>query len=143
MDLVLPTIFLVITYWMSGMLPNLASFVRTLVTVLYSVLACQGVGLTIGAIVMDMSNAATLGSVIMMTFLLTGGYYVQKVPPFIAWIKYLSTSYYTYKLLLESQFHEYSTYPCDGGGKCKVGEYSGVRKVGLGRPLQRSRSGSC
>ncbi|KAI4370739.1 hypothetical protein MLD38_019054 [Melastoma candidum] len=132
MDLVLPTAFLTITYWMSGMRPNLASFIHTLVTLLYSNLACQGIGLMIGALVTDISNAATLGSVVMMSSLLAGGYYAQKVPRFIAWIQYLSPSFYTYKLLLGSQFDEHSTYPCKGGATCNVREYSGIREVGLG-----------
>jgi len=61
----------------------------------------QGLGLALGAMVMDLKSATTLGSVIMLTFLL-GGYFVQNVPAFIAWIKYISVGHYTYKLLLGS-----------------------------------------
>ncbi|KAI4370738.1 hypothetical protein MLD38_019053 [Melastoma candidum] len=133
MELILPTIFLTITYWMSGMHPDLVTFLRTLLTLLYSVLVAQGVGLAIGALVMDQRSATTLGSVVMLSFLLAGGYYVQKVPQFIAWIRYISISHYTYKLLLGSQFDLHSTYPCktDPTGLCLVGEYPAVREVGL------------
>ncbi|GKD57139.1 ABC transporter G family member 9-like protein [Tanacetum coccineum] len=47
-------------------------------------------GLALGALVMDLKSAAVLGSVIMLSFTLAGGYYVQNVPPFISWIKYAS-----------------------------------------------------
>ncbi|GJZ36984.1 ABC transporter G family member 9-like protein [Tanacetum coccineum] len=46
--------------------------------------------LALGALVMDLKSAAVLGSVIMLSFTLAGGYYVQNVPPFILWIKYAS-----------------------------------------------------
>ncbi|KAI4294987.1 hypothetical protein MLD38_040731 [Melastoma candidum] len=133
MELILPTIFLTITYWMSGMRPDLASFLRALFTLLYSVLVAQGLGLAIGAIIMDLLSATTLGSVVMLCFMLEGGFYVQKVPQFISWIRYFSISHYTYKLLLGSQFDQHSTYPCKTNptGWCLVGEYPAVHKVGL------------
>ncbi|GJT26369.1 ABC transporter G family member 9-like protein [Tanacetum coccineum] len=46
--------------------------------------------LALGALVMDLKSAVVLGSVIMLSFMLAGGYYVQNVPPFISWIKYAS-----------------------------------------------------
>ncbi|KAK3408019.1 hypothetical protein EUGRSUZ_J00337 [Eucalyptus grandis] len=104
MELILPTVFVAITYWMAGMKPTAGNFLYTLFVLLYSVLVAQGLGLAIGAVVMDQQSATILGSVLMLTFLLAGGYYVQNVPPFIAWIRYLSISHYTYKLLMTSQF---------------------------------------
>ncbi|GJY90697.1 ABC transporter G family member 9-like protein [Tanacetum coccineum] len=46
--------------------------------------------LALGALIMDLKSAAVLGSVIMLSFTLAGGYYVQNVIPFILWIKYAS-----------------------------------------------------
>lgn len=132
MELVLPTVFVTITYWMAGLKPTAGHFLHTLSVLLYSVLVSQGLGLAIGALVMDQKSATTLGSVIMLTFLLAGGYYVQNVPPFIAWIKYISLSQYTYKLLIGSQYKPGDTYPCPrAGGSCSVGEYPAIKKVGL------------
>lgn len=132
MELVLPTGFVIITYWMAGLKPTAGHFLHTLFVVLYSVLVSQGLGLAIGAMVMDQKSATTLGSVIMLTFLLAGGFYVQHVPPFIAWIKYISLSQYAYKLLIGSQYKPDDTYPCAGaGGHCLVGEYPAIKQVGL------------
>jgi hypothetical protein len=73
-----------------------------------------------------------MGSVIMLSFLLAGGYYVTHVPAFISWVKYISISQYTYKLLLGSQFKPTDTYPCGGaGGVCLVGDYPAIKQVGL------------
>ncbi|KAK4778952.1 hypothetical protein SAY86_006480 [Trapa natans] len=135
MCLVLPTVFVTITYWMAGFNHAASSFIFTLLSVLYSVLVSQGLGLALGALLMDLKSATILGSVLMLTFQLAGGYYVHYVPPFIGWIKYISSSYYTYKLLLRSQFSPDDTYACGGGDTavvCLVREYPGIEKVGLG-----------
>ncbi|KDP27016.1 hypothetical protein JCGZ_20951 [Jatropha curcas] len=130
MELVLPTVFITITYWMAGLKPTPQNFFYTLFVLLYSVLVSQGLGLALGAAVMDQKKATTLGSVIMLSFLLAGGYYVQHVPSFIAWIKYLSISQYTYKLLVGSQYKANETYPC-GESVCLVGDFPLVKTVGL------------
>ncbi|XP_021608822.2 ABC transporter G family member 9 [Manihot esculenta] len=136
MELVLPTIFVAITYWMAGLKGTAENFLRTLFVVLYNVLAAQGLGLALGAMVMDQKSATTLASVIMLSFLLAGGYYVQHVPVFIAWIKYISISQYTYKLLLGSQYKATDKYPCgNGGGVCLVGDYPGIKVIGLDKQV--------
>ncbi|KAL6543250.1 ABC transporter G member 9 [Orobanche hederae] len=131
MELVLPTIFFTITYWMAGLRPTPGSFFAGLFVLLYSVLCSQGLGLAIGAAVMDQKSATVLGSVIMLTFLLASGYYVQHVPSFISWIKYISISQYTFKLLLGSQYKPGETYPCANGQSCLVEDFPSVKPVGL------------
>lgn len=131
MELVLPTVFVIITYWMAGLKATPGNFFRALFSLLYNVLVSQGLGLAIGALVMDQKSATILGSVIMLSFLLAGGYYVQHVPPFIAWIKYVSTSQYTYKLLLGSQFKSGETYPCGDNKTCLVEDFPSVKTIGL------------
>lgn len=131
MELILPTVCLTITYWMAGLKATVLNFFLTLFALLYSVLVAQGLGLALGAVVMDQKSATVLGSVIMLSFLLAGGYYVQNVPSFIAWIKYVSISHYAYKLLLGSQYKASDTYPCGTNGVCLVGEYPAIKLVGL------------
>ncbi|KAA8523859.1 hypothetical protein F0562_010282 [Nyssa sinensis] len=132
MELVLPAVFVTITYWMAGLKPTAGNFLDTLFSLLLSVLVSQGLGLALGALVMDQKSATILGSVIMLSFLLAGGYYVQHVPVFIAWIKYFSISQYTYKLLLGSQYKPSDTYPCPArGGTCLVGDFPSIKLVGL------------
>lgn len=131
MELVLPTIFFIITYWMAGLRAEAGAFFAGLFAILYNVLCSQGLGLAIGAAVMDQKSAAVLGSVIMLSFTLASGYYVQHVPGFIKWIKYISISQYTLKLLLRSQYSPGETYPCGPGKTCLVEEYPAVAAVGL------------
>ncbi|KAL6269162.1 hypothetical protein ACE6H2_026073 [Prunus campanulata] len=86
MELALPTIFVTITYWMAGLQPTVGHFFHTLLVLLLSVLVAQGMGLALGALVMDGKKAAVLASVLMVSFQLAGGFFVQHVPAFIAWI---------------------------------------------------------
>ncbi|GKD61446.1 hypothetical protein Tco_1298955 [Tanacetum coccineum] len=67
----------------------------------------------------------------MLSFTLAGGYYVQNVPPFISWIKYVSISQHTYKLLLGSQYEKDQTYQC-GNQTCLVADYPAIKSIGLG-----------
>ncbi|KAJ7981704.1 ABC transporter-like protein [Quillaja saponaria] len=138
MELVLPTIFAFITYFMAGFKATAANFVYTLIALLLNVLVSGGLGLALGAVLMDLKAATTLGSVLMLTFLLAGGYYVQHVQPFISWIKYLSISHYTYKLLMGSQYSPQDVYPCATNVShfCSVAEFPAIKQVGLdGQPL--------
>ncbi|KAE8682247.1 hypothetical protein F3Y22_tig00111273pilonHSYRG00325 [Hibiscus syriacus] len=64
----------------------------------------SGLGLALGALIMDAKQASTIVTVTMLAFVLTGGYYVHKVPSCMAWIKYTSTTYYSYKLFINVQY---------------------------------------
>ncbi|XP_028807534.1 ABC transporter G family member 9 [Neltuma alba] len=131
MELVLPTIFLTITYWMASLKPSLLSFFFTLLSLLFAVLVSQGLGLALGALLMDQKTATTLGSVIMLCFMLAGGFFVQNVPKFIAWIKYVSISHYTFKLFVGSQYGVRDTYPCSEG-QCLVADFPSIKQMGVG-----------
>ncbi|GAB4849532.1 ABC transporter G member 9 [Ancistrocladus abbreviatus] len=135
MELVLPTAYVTIVYWMAGLKSTTGSFFYNLFSLLLSVLVSQGMGLALGALVMDQKSATVLGSVIMLTFLLAGGFYVQHVPSFIAWIKYLSISQYTYKLLLGSQYRRGETYPCGENRLCLIEDFPTIKSIGLGGQL--------
>ncbi|KAF5178590.1 Abc transporter g family member [Thalictrum thalictroides] len=131
MELILPTIFVIITYFMAGLKLTPGHFFETLFIVLLNVLVGQGLGLAVGALVMDLKAATTLGSVLCNSFLLVGGYYVERIPSFIAWTKYLSISHYTYKLLLMAQYTSEETYQCGSNLSCRVGSFSMINMVGL------------
>ncbi|XP_043815947.1 ABC transporter G family member 22 isoform X2 [Manihot esculenta] len=104
LDLILPVLFLVVVYFMAGLRMSAGPFFLSLLTVFLCIVAAQGLGLAIGATLMDLKKATTLASVTVMTFMLAGGYFVKKVPIFVAWIRYMSFNYHTYKLLLKVQY---------------------------------------
>lgn len=131
LELALPTAFVFIIYWMGGLRPDPITFILSLLIVLYAVLVSQSMGLAFGAILMDVKQATTLASVTTLVFLIAGGYYVQNIPPFIEWLKYLSYSYYCYRLLLGVQYNEDDHYECSNGKLCHVGDFPPVKAVGL------------
>ncbi|XP_015951257.1 ABC transporter G family member 22 isoform X2 [Arachis duranensis] len=104
LDLILPVLFLLVVYFMAGLRLSATPFVLTILTVFLCIVAAQGLGLAIGATLMDLKRATTLASVTVMTFMLAGGFFVQRVPIFISWIRYMSFNYHTYKLLLKVQY---------------------------------------
>ncbi|XP_054777488.1 ABC transporter G family member 25 [Prosopis cineraria] len=115
MELLLPFIFLTVTYWMSGLRPDLWSFLLTVLVVLFYVLVSQGLGLFLGAAMMDAKQASTVAAVVMLGFVLIGGYYVHKVPSCMGWLKYVSITFYCYRLLIYIQY---------GNGK-RISEFLG------------------
>ncbi|XP_044505225.1 ABC transporter G family member 14-like [Mangifera indica] len=131
LELALPTAFVFIIYWMGGLKADPVTFILSLLIVLYTVLVAQSLGLAIGAILMDIKQATTLASVTTLVFLIAGGYYVQQIPPFIVWLKYLSYSYYCYKLLLGVQYSEDDYYECSKGVLCRVADFPAVKSMGL------------
>lgn len=104
MELILPTLFISITYWMCGLKPDFGAFLLTLLILLAYVLVSQGLGFAVGAMIMDAKQASTVVTVTMLAFVLTGGYYVHKVPGFMAWMKYVSSTFYSYRLLIHIQY---------------------------------------
>ncbi|KAL2520125.1 ABC transporter G family member 25 [Forsythia ovata] len=104
MEMILPTLFLAIAYWMTGLKPELSSFLLTLMVLIGYVLVSQGLGLALGALIMDAKQASTVVTVTMLAFVLTGGFYVHKVPAFMSWFKYVSTTFYSYRLLINVQY---------------------------------------
>ncbi|XP_051182958.1 ABC transporter G family member 22 isoform X2 [Lolium perenne] len=104
LDLFLPVIFMVIVYFMAGLKASASHFFLSMLTVFLSIIAAQGLGLAIGATLLDIKKATTLASVTVMTFMLAGGFFVKRVPPFISWLRYLSFNYHTYRLLLKVQY---------------------------------------
>lgn len=133
MELGLPTAFVLILYWMGGLDPRPASFLLSLLVVLYSVLVAQSLGLAVGAVLMDVKQGTTLASVITMVFLIAGGYYVQHIPPFVGWLRWLNYSFYCYRLLLGIQFPDGGGYyECGSrGAMCPVAEFPAIKAVGL------------
>ncbi|XVF13765.1 hypothetical protein REPUB_Repub08aG0235600 [Reevesia pubescens] len=131
LELALPTAFVFIIYWMGGLKPDPITFILSLLVVLYNVLVAQSLGLAIGAILMDIKQATTLASVTSIVFLTAGGYYIQQIPAFIVWLKYLSYSYYCYKLLLGVQYNEDDYYECSKGVLCRVGDLPAIKSMDL------------
>ena len=64
---------------------------------LLAVLAGESYGLLCGAVVMDFSKALTYMVVISVTAMAAGGFYVQNIPAWLEWTKYISPFKFGYE----------------------------------------------
>ena len=131
MQLVLPTVFVTMTYWMGGLKPNALVFLQTLAIVLLYVMVSQGVGFAIGSLVKNQKAASTVAAVVMTSFVLVNGFFVQNMPGFVSWVKHLSLSYHSFKLLVSTQFKADETYNCDSNVTCFVGDFPAIKHAGF------------
>ncbi|KAM7499024.1 hypothetical protein LguiA_023438 [Lonicera macranthoides] len=69
---------------------------------------------------MSIRRAGMMASLVLMLFLLTGGYYVQHIPKFMQWLKYVSFMYYGFRLLLKVQYTGDELYECESRGGCRT-----------------------
>jgi hypothetical protein len=82
---------------------------------------------------MDVKKASTLASIIMLTFMLTGGFFVQSIPVWINWLKYLSINNYSYRLLIKVQYARNAQYGCGSSTGCQsIATSSAFRGISLG-----------
>ncbi|KAI0502461.1 hypothetical protein KFK09_017414 [Dendrobium nobile] len=72
-----PTIFLLILYFMVDLRRSASHFFLTLFAILLIVVTSQGTGELFGAATLNVKRAGFMASLVLMLFLLTGGYYVQ------------------------------------------------------------------
>ncbi|KAK1397153.1 ABC transporter domain-containing protein [Heracleum sosnowskyi] len=115
-----PTLFMTILYFMVGFKQTVECYFMTLAAVLLVAITSQGAGELFGAIVMSIRRAGTIASLLLMLFLLTGGYYVQHIPKFMRWLKYVSFMYHGFRLLLKVQYSGDQLYECDSIGGCRT-----------------------
>eukprot|EP00884_Botryococcus_braunii_P008026 jgi/Botrbrau1/17224/Bobra.0621s0002.1 len=114
MEFTVPIGFLTIIYFMAGLRLTPGAYFGFVLVQLLSTFVAQSAGLLIGATVMDAKTAQMVASILMLTLMLVGGFYVNNIPAWIAWMKYLSFIYYGYNLLLKVQFAGSTLYDCKG-----------------------------
>ncbi|KAL3643260.1 ABC transporter G member 26 [Castilleja foliolosa] len=117
--LLYPIFFMCILYFMAGFKRTFECFFLTLSTILLIAVTSQGAGELFGAAVMSIKRSGMIASLILMMFLLTGGYYVQHIPKFMQWLKYLSFMYYGFRLLVKVQYSGDQLYECESKGGCR------------------------
>lgn len=115
-----PTCFMSILYFMAGFKRTVECFFFTLSAILLIAVTSQGAGELFGAAVMSIKRAGMIASLVLMLFLLTGGYYVQHIPKFMRWLKYVSFMYYGFRLLLKVQYSGDQLYDCKSSGGCRT-----------------------
>lgn len=112
-QLLMPFLFLVISYPMSNLNSSVTVFFAVVGTQLLATLCGESVGIFIGTVTMDFEKAMVLATLASMALMLTGGFFAQRLPLFLKWFQYLSPFKYSYDACLQLVFD--SPVPCDGG----------------------------
>ncbi len=112
--LALPAIYMVISYWMSGVNNNFGIFVATTICSLLSVLAGESIGLFVGAAVLDLEKGMVIMTVAALSLMVVGGFFVRNIPSWLLWLGYLSPFKYSYNSSVQLVFNQ--QVPCDGSG---------------------------
>lgn len=110
--LTLPTVYMTISYWMANVNSSFPLFLGSTGCALFSVLAGESLGLLCGSIMMDFQRAMTLMTVVGFLLSLAGGFYIEHVPSFISWAKYISPFKYAFDASRLMVFN--SDIKCDG-----------------------------
>lgn len=118
--LVLPLVYMITSYWLSGMNNNVGIFVASTLCSLLSVLAGESIGLFMGAAVLDMERGMVVMTVTALALMVVGGFFVRTIPFWVQWLGYLSPFKYSYNSSVQLVFDR--PVPCDGSGVLSVCE---------------------
>lgn len=111
-DCTIPTIFIIIVYFMGGLRYTAGAFFANWAAVLLSLLTAQSIGLLVGSIITHPKTGQTITTVVALTMVLVAGFFVQNIPDWIGWLKYVAFIYYGYNTLLKIQFRHMTLYDC-------------------------------
>lgn len=112
--LVLPMLYMIISFWMASISTKFSMFLASTLISLLSVMAGEAIGLLIGATIYDADKGMTFMTVVSLFLALVGGFFVENVPPFLEWSKFISPFKYSFDASLQLVFDE--PVPCDGSG---------------------------
>mmetsp|Transcript_5239 Transcript_5239/g.7961 ORF Transcript_5239/g.7961 Transcript_5239/m.7961 type:complete len:705 (+) Transcript_5239:2-2116(+) len=112
--LVLPLIYMVISFWLGGISPKFSVFFGTTCITLMSCLAGESIGLMIGASIYDFEKGIAVMTVFSLSLMLVGGFFVRNVPSFMDWLQYLSPFKFAFDGSRQLVFDR--AVPCDGSG---------------------------
>jgi len=100
LDTAIPISVSTIIYLMVGLKPTVDAFLLTMVVVLLTCYTAGSLGLLIGAWFLNLKRAQSCATVLMLTIMLTGGFFVRNIPVWISWVQYLSYIMYAYEALV-------------------------------------------
>jgi ABC-type multidrug transport system permease subunit len=106
LELVLPFMFAVITYWMVDLSHDGYTFIFYIVILWLFVLMGTGIGTLIGAAIIDVKKALTISVITVLGSILLGGFFISRenLPVWIAWARWVSIVKYSYELVLLNEF---------------------------------------
>ena len=100
LDTLIPVTVTTIIYVMTGLKPTVDAFLLTMMVVLITCFTAGSLGLLIGAAFLNLKRAQSVATILMLTIMLTGGFFVRDIPVWLSWISYLSYIQYAWDALI-------------------------------------------
>jgi ABC-type multidrug transport system permease subunit len=113
--LIFPLLFITVTYWLTNVRLDGATFLGFLVTQVLINLACESVGIFLGGVMTRVAQAVVVATIGMLSLMLVGGFYVKHLPSFVGWVRYLSPFNYALNALLTLEFGADRMFKCVDG----------------------------
>lgn len=142
MSVCLPAMFLVVAYFLAvpvHFFDTAAAYVQSLLSILGLIiliaLTAEGLGEWIGSFSYTVERSISIATVISLSSLIFGGFYVKDLPPGMQWLQYASVLKYGYNATVQLQFLRIDSVPCDGGG-LYIGGCYGQTELRTGAVLQ-------
>ena len=120
----MPLIYLIISYWMANLNNSFVAFLGMTCTELIATLAGESMGLWIGATWMDFEKCLVIATIVSLTLMLLGGFFIENVPGWMEPLSYLSPFRYSYYGSLHFQYPDDVRIACDGSDilpECQLG----------------------
>ena len=100
MDTALPLLVSSVIYVMVGLKQTVGAYLLTMSLVLIVCFTAASLGLFLGAWFLNLKRAQSMATVLMLTIMLTGGFFVRDIPVWLSWISYLSYIQYAWDALI-------------------------------------------
>lgn len=112
-QIIFPTLYLVIVYFMTNQPLSLLRFSMLLCMMIFTSLVGQGIGLVVGAI-FDIQSAAFMGPTFAIPFLLFAGFFISfnSIPSYMKWMSYVSFFRYGFEGSMLA-IYDYNRAPLD------------------------------
>lgn len=120
----LPAIYMIISYWLTGINNDFGVFVGSTFCSLMSVLAGESIGLFLGAAILDMEQGMVIMTVVSLGLMVIGGFFVRNIPAWLQWLGYISPFKYSYNSSIQLVINK--PVPCDGSGYLPACQGRGV-----------------
>ncbi|XP_041029932.1 ABC transporter G family member 22-like isoform X2 [Carcharodon carcharias] len=111
LTIIQPLISLTIAFWMGGLNGVIAYFVGLAMIMLGSITA-QSIGLFASALFLRIDQSIIFATIFMLSTLLLGGFYIQRLPAWLTWARYLAFVIYPFHVMLSFEFSNNHTILC-------------------------------
>ncbi|XP_067915922.1 uncharacterized protein [Heterodontus francisci] len=111
LTIIQPIVSMTIAFWMGG-LNGVGAYFVDLGMIMLSSVTAQSIGLFASALFLSFDQSIIFASIFMLTTLLLGGFYIQRLPLWLIWARYLAFVLYPFHVMLSVEFSNDHTILC-------------------------------